>query len=260
MSLIQPLAKPWANFRHHPEKVQQMQLLQQHQQQLLRQQGKQQGARNKKRGGTGAGERECAYLQLACSSDKRVYVIDLEVFLNEETDPMHKLPRLLGEIFFNPSICKLAYNWKEESAYLRTLFPLLKDRRHHIDNLLDLYHIWVVPNPNPQLPNQNSSNTSNKWITAWYCGGGQPIFPTRMSQPKFKNVSGLLFKVMGRFLKRISKLGWDAWVVKPLPACLQQDLAMSALCLLDMFTVLDRDGQRMEREETAQFMIHAATK
>ncbi|KAG9061753.1 hypothetical protein KI688_006904 [Linnemannia hyalina] len=242
MSLIQPLAKPWANFRHHPEKVQQMQLLQQYQQQLLRRQERQQGVRNMKRGGTGAGERECAYLQLACSSDKRVYVIDLEVFLDGETDPMHKFPQLLGEIFFNPSICKLAYNWKEESAYLRTLFPLLKDHRHHIDNLFDLYHIWIVPNPNPQLSNQNSSNTSNKWITAWYCGGGQPIFPTRMSQPKFKNVSGLLFKVVGRFLKRTSKL------------------AMSALCLLDMFAVLDGDGQRMEREETAQFMIHAAAK
>ncbi|KAF9899250.1 hypothetical protein EC991_009225 [Linnemannia zychae] len=54
--------------------------------------------------GTGAGG---VFLQLACHNDKRVYVIDLEIFLDKSVDSLHKLPRLLGEIFFNPSICKL---------------------------------------------------------------------------------------------------------------------------------------------------------
>ncbi|KAH7039184.1 hypothetical protein BKA57DRAFT_509145 [Linnemannia elongata] len=251
MSLIRPLAKPWVNFKQHPEMVQHMLLLQQQQQQ--QQQGRQQEARKAKRDDTGAGEGGCAYLQLACSSDKRVYVIDLEVFLDKKTDPMHKFPRLLGEIFFNPSICKLAYNWKEESAYLQNLFPVLKNRQHRIDNFLDLYYIWIASSPNPNHNPNHNSNSSNKKIKAWYCGG-QPIFPTGMLQPKFKNVSSLLIKVMERFLKRSSKLGWDAWLMKPLPVCLQQDLAMSALCLLDMFAVLDRDGRRKEREETAQFV------
>ncbi|KAG0074650.1 hypothetical protein BGZ90_010593 [Linnemannia elongata] len=218
MSLIRPLAKPWVNFKQHPEMVQHMLLLQQQQQQ---QQERQQEARKAKRDGTGAGEGGCAYLQLACSSDKRVYVIDLEVFLDKKKDPMHKFPRLLGEIFFNPSICKLAYNWKEESAYLQDLFPVLKTRQHRIDNFLDLYYIWIASSPNPN----HNSNSSNNKIKAWYCGG-QPIFPTRMLQPKFKNVSSLLIKVMERFLKRSSKLGWDAWLMKPLPVCLQQDLGM----------------------------------
>lgn len=266
MSLIRPLAKPWANFRHHPEKSQQMQLLQQRQQQLLHQEKlerEQQGAK-RERGGSDDGG--CAYLQLACSSDKRVYVIDLEVFLDKETDPFRRFPRLLGEIFFNPTICKLgkttvrkneiviklslslllpvhaivfsdaslilllhfflilAYNWKEEGAYLRTLFPTLKERQHHIDNLFDLYHIWITPSPNPN-PSPQHPNPSNKKAKTWY-SGDQPIFPTRTYQPKFKNVSSLLTRVMGQFLKRTSKLGWDAWMVKPLPVCLQQDLGM----------------------------------
>ncbi|KAF9136694.1 hypothetical protein BG015_003051, partial [Linnemannia schmuckeri] len=92
MSLIRPLAKPWANFKNHPEKLQQQQLLQQYQQQLLQQQ-KQLEAKKKNNGGGSNGG--CAYLQLACSSDKRVYVIDLEVFLDEEMDPLHKFPRLI---------------------------------------------------------------------------------------------------------------------------------------------------------------------
>lgn len=75
-------------------------------------------------GGEGGGSGgQCAYLQLACGSDKHVYVVDLEVFLDEEVDPSHKFPRLIGEIFFNPSICKLGMNPKEKYRLSLHLIP-----------------------------------------------------------------------------------------------------------------------------------------
>ncbi|KAG0379378.1 hypothetical protein BGX24_000641 [Mortierella sp. AD032] len=105
ISLIQPLAKPWARLAvtlplQKKQKQEQEANLEMKQRQ-----------RHKDRDGVGEGgkgEGGGAFLQLACDSDKSVYVIDLEVFLDIKVDPEHKLPRLLGEIFFNPSICKLA--------------------------------------------------------------------------------------------------------------------------------------------------------
>lgn len=125
MSLIRPLDKPWANFSHHPEKFQQMQLSQYYQQQLLHQKKLEQEQQRMKRERGSGGDGGCAYLQLACSSDKRVYVIDLEVFQDDKTDPLHKFPRLLGEIFFNPSICKLgrSIGRKTEIVIARSLSP-----------------------------------------------------------------------------------------------------------------------------------------
>jgi hypothetical protein len=111
-----------------------------------------------------------------------------------------------------------------------------------MDNLIDLFYIWIAPNPNfnpnrqPSSSSSSSSSsshnppatiTTNKKIKAWYCGSGRgknPYFPTVMSQPRYGNVSGLLMRVMGQFLRRTSKLGWDAWTVRPLPVCLQTDL------------------------------------
>lgn len=37
-------------------------------------------------------------------------------------------------------------------------------------------------------------------------------------------------------------------------------VAMSAQCLVDLFAVLDRDGQRKEREETVESKIQATAK
>ncbi|KAG0296531.1 Exonuclease mut-7 [Linnemannia gamsii] len=268
ISLIRPLAKPWAKTKHlHPDELQQ-------QQQLMLQQREEVTMRMKKSGKSDGGSGgQCTYLQLACSSDKHVYVVDLEVFLDEEIDPSHKFPRLIGEIFFNPSICKLAYNWSEEARSLKTLFPALRESQYRMDNLIDLFYIWIVPNPNFKPKPQTSYSSHNlpvtttnasKKIKAWYCGSGgekkPPYLPTTMLQPRYRNVSGLLVRVMGKFLRRTSRLGWDAWTVRPLSVCLQTDLAMSAQCLVDLFAVLDKEGQRKEREETVEFKVQATTK
>ncbi|KAG0271905.1 hypothetical protein BGZ95_000222 [Linnemannia exigua] len=265
ISLIRPLVKPWARSAV-AWPLQKRQSQEQHESLKTKQKQK-----HKDGDGTGEGAegrqggewegRGGAFLQLACDSDKSIYVIDLEVFLDKSVDPEHKLPRLLGEIFFNPSICKL-------------------EPQYHMDNLLDFYDIWIARDypsssssittvaatalnhsaPQQPLPNQHQhqpkgpiTSTGVYKVKAWCTE--KPFLPTTMIQPRFRNISGLLYRILGRFLRRTSRLGWDAWTIRPLPECLQTDLAMSAQCLLDMYAVLDKDGAKRDRDGTAEFKI-----
>ncbi|KAF9122551.1 hypothetical protein BGW39_009659 [Mortierella sp. 14UC] len=286
MSLVRPLAKPWAREKRAqpPAQLQVHTVFKQGQEQKqtkeqqhpsLKQQKKYKDGGGVNTGGvntdgeTGAGG---VFLQLACQNDNHVYVIDLEVFLDRSVDPLNKLPRLLGELFFNLSICKLAYNWNEESKLLKEMFPTLRESRYHMDNLLDFYFIWIAhdlssttlvaqlqsDHPQPQLQNPITTTTKTNKIVAGrvpdiykikaWCTE-KPLLPTTMSQPRFENVSGLLYRVMGKFLRRTSSLGWNAWTIRPLP------VSMSAQCLVDMFAVLDKPGARRDREETAEFKL-----
>ncbi|KAF9084712.1 hypothetical protein BGX23_010277 [Mortierella sp. AD031] len=221
-----------------------------------------------------------AFLQLACNHDDRVYVIELEPFLN---DPDHTLPKLLSEVFSNRRICKLVYNWSNENAFLISLFSLLEHQRCPRKNIIDLHYIWFVQESQNQIAkgpatntfdsssSSSSSSASNSSsdqgarhfnpkaprvytpalkVVAWTTD--KPLHPTAMLRPGHPTVSGLLHRLTGKVLKRVSSLTWDQWKVRPLQPSLRVDAALSTQCLFDIFEALN-NGQRIDQHATAAF-------
>ncbi|KAF9090338.1 hypothetical protein BGX23_006027 [Mortierella sp. AD031] len=309
MSLVRPLEKPWAPYKKpspsSSSSASSSSFADGHKYNVE--------DKEEKGGVSGQKGHGRAFLQLACDYDNRVYVVDLEC-IRGKNDPEDKFALLLGEIFSNPQICKLAYNWSEEGALLRRMFPVLSQRRFHMDNMVDLFYVWIAmtshnnnddhqgnmdshrpstqyqfhhhhprqynhfhhPQHNNCYPKNKATQTRSssestystspptatsfsttttpaaRGVIPWT--SEMPLFPTTMLQPRHSTVSGLLYRLLGKYLKRTSALSWNNWNARPLPPCMQTDLgkSLSAQCLLDMFRALGK-ARRKDQEDTAEF-------
>ncbi|KAG9321472.1 hypothetical protein KVV02_007271, partial [Mortierella alpina] len=79
-------------------------------------------------------------IQLACDFDNRVYLVDV-IALKQDCD--ERLVKILGNLFANPSVRKIAYDWRADKARLEFTFPALQHRCYQMENLVDLRYVWL---------------------------------------------------------------------------------------------------------------------
>ncbi|CAO3563883.1 unnamed protein product [Mortierella alpina] len=79
-------------------------------------------------------------IQLACDYDNRVYLLDVVAL---KQDCGERLVKILGNLFANPSVRKIAYDWRDDKTRLEMTFPALQHRCYELQNLVDLRYVWL---------------------------------------------------------------------------------------------------------------------
>ncbi|KAF9089569.1 Exonuclease mut-7 [Mortierella sp. AM989] len=201
-----------------------------------------------------------ALLQLACDHNDSVYLVDTTRF---DQDPSEKLGVLLGDMFSNPSILKIAYNWEHDKRLIESTFPVLNQKRYRLQNFVDLRFIWLKFRDTQTAPknigsihiisDSNTSNTSSSgiedsdssdtedtnWLEAW------SMFPQGPSMRRFLygGLSNMVQTFCGKTLDKTEQC--SDWERRPLTNKQLNYAAADARCLLDIHAVLER-AQRID--------------
>ncbi|KAF9576105.1 Exonuclease mut-7 [Mortierella alpina] len=116
---------------------------------------------NRMRGG--ASVSATALIQLACDFDNRVYLLDVIAL---KQDYKERLVKILGNLFANPSVRKIAYDWQGDKTRLEITFPALKHTCYRMENLVDLRYVWLhyrIDNHN--VPAESSTRSQRRNMT-----------------------------------------------------------------------------------------------
>ncbi|KAK3822821.1 MAG: hypothetical protein J3Q66DRAFT_330211 [Benniella sp.] len=81
-----------------------------------------------------------AILQLACDADSTVFIVDTIAFL-QNNDHGQSLVNVIGDVFNNPKILKIAYDWDGDHDLLLATFPMLFQEKYRPRNLMDLKYL-----------------------------------------------------------------------------------------------------------------------
>ncbi|KAF9430954.1 Exonuclease mut-7 [Entomortierella beljakovae] len=82
-----------------------------------------------------------AILQLSCNSDSTVYIVDTIAFLHQTRESEaseEKFIQVIGGLFNNPKILKIAYDWDGDMDLLETTYPELAVENYRLRNFMDL--------------------------------------------------------------------------------------------------------------------------
>ncbi|KAF9966617.1 Exonuclease mut-7 [Mortierella alpina] len=204
-------------------------------------------------------------IQLACDFDNRVYLLDVVAL---KQDCSERLAKILGNLFANPSVRKIAYDWGDDKARIEMTFPALQHKCYQMENLVDLRYVWLhyrycgpaTPYANRSSTTSNSSNNTynnfhsvdnrtmlaeGPWralrrveIIAW-----STLFtsPGLMSRCCAGGLSGMLIRLCGQRLDKT--LQCSDWEHRPLTD--QQKIYADARCLMDIHEILAK-AQRIE--------------
>ncbi|KAG0375368.1 hypothetical protein BGX24_009213 [Mortierella sp. AD032] len=99
-------------------------------------------------------EPRTAIIQLASDVDSMVFVVDTVAFL-EGVDRGWRLVQVLGSIFRNTKILKLAFDWDGDQDMLEGTFPEMHHQHNRLQNFVDLKFIWF------KIRDNNGNNKSN---------------------------------------------------------------------------------------------------
>ncbi|KAF9208590.1 Exonuclease mut-7 [Haplosporangium sp. Z 27] len=179
-----------------------------------------------------------ALLQLACDHEDCVYLVDAAKF---GENPCEKLGIILGEMFSNPSIQKIAYNWSHDKRLLEGTFPILSQKQYSLKNFIDLRFIWLkLRNAHTLVTSTNSvgNTTSNGddvgWLEAWSTvPQGQS-----MSRSDEGGLSNMVQRFCGKALDKTEQN--SDWEHRPLTKGQLQYSVASVRCLLDIHAILER--------------------
>ncbi|KAF9431492.1 hypothetical protein BGZ76_000243, partial [Entomortierella beljakovae] len=171
--------------------------------------------------------RRTALLQLACDHDDCVYLIDTAKF---SRDLSERFGLLLADLFSNPTIQKIAYSWEYDRELLEITFPLLKQRRYRLRNLIDLRYIWIRTTTNPysvedsfaigdtmnNMVNRGRKLSSEsidghaEYLEAW----SEASQGCTMKRPPHGGLSGLVQMFLGKSLNKTEQC--SNWERRPL--------------------------------------------
>ncbi|KAF9361706.1 Exonuclease mut-7 [Mortierella sp. AD094] len=206
------------------------------------------------RGGGGDGSKtkasspRTALLQLACDYMDCVYLVDTTKF---DEDPSSKLGILLGDMFSNPSIQKIAYNWEHDKRLLESTFPILTQKRYRLQNFVDLRFIWLrfrdmqqtLPENTDRIDiTKNSSNNNNGYANMLEAWSKVPQGPS-MRRFLYGGLSNMVQMLCGKVLDKTEQC--SNWERRPLTKSQLQYAVVDVRCLLDIHEILER-AQRID--------------
>ncbi|KAF9186922.1 Exonuclease mut-7 [Haplosporangium sp. Z 11] len=183
-----------------------------------------------------------AILQLACHVNLTVYLVDTIAFL-EDTYSEERLVEILGTMFNNPDILKVAYDWDGDQELLEATFPGLYDEQYRLQNMMDMKYLWFKSRGQGRDGNEThaghrpstplgigaaAANDLEKWSMV-------PSTPGMQVVPG--GLSGLLVKICGQKLDKSQRC--SNWEQRPLTSDQLNYAAVDALCLLDIYAVLE---------------------
>ncbi|KAG0013023.1 Exonuclease mut-7 [Entomortierella chlamydospora] len=189
-----------------------------------------------------------ALLQLACDYMDCVYVIDTTKF---DEDPSNRLGILLGDMFSNPAIQKIAYNWEHDKRLLERTFPILAQKRYRLQNFIDLRFIWLrFRDVQQTLPenmdrfdiSKNNSNNENGYANPLEAWSKVPQGPP-MRRFLFGGLSNMVQMLCGKPLDKTEQC--SNWERRPLTKNQLHYAVVDARCLLDIHEILER-AQRID--------------
>ncbi|KAF9935906.1 Exonuclease mut-7 [Mortierella alpina] len=126
-------------------------------------------------------------IQLACDFDNRVYLVDVIAL---KQDCGERLVKILGNLFANPSVRKIAYDWQADKARLEFTFPALQHRCYQMENLVDLRYVWLhYRYCGPVQPDADSgpisSSSFNNTLNNYHNVDSRSVLPERrMRSPR----------------------------------------------------------------------------
>ncbi|KAF9172955.1 Exonuclease mut-7 [Mortierella sp. AD011] len=189
-----------------------------------------------------------ALLQLACDYMDCVYVIDTTKF---DEDPSNKLGILLGDMFSNPAIQKIAYNWEHDKRLLEKTFPILAQKRYRLQNFVDLRFIWLRFHDVQQTLPENmdrfdiskiNNNNENGYANSLEAWSKVPQGPP-MRRFLFGGLSNMVQMLCGKPLDKTEQC--SNWERRPLTKSQLHYAVVDARCLLDIHEILER-AQRID--------------
>ncbi|KAF9134990.1 Exonuclease mut-7 [Mortierella sp. 14UC] len=181
-----------------------------------------------------------AIVQLASDVDSMVFVVDVIAFL-EGADGGRRLIRVLGSLFQNTKILKLAFDWDGDQDMLEGTFPEMHQQHNRLQNFVDLKFLWFKI--------RDKSNGKNNSSPVRATGGTAPVSLTGMleawsslapSMPGMYTIpgglSGLLARLCGHKLDKSEQC--SQWEQRPLTASQLNYAASDAKCLLEIYAAL----------------------
>ncbi|KAG0284748.1 Exonuclease mut-7 [Linnemannia gamsii] len=192
-------------------------------------------------------EPRTAVIQLASDIDSMVFVVDVIAFL-EGVDGGRRLVQILGSIFSNPKILKLAFDWDGDQDMLDGTFPEMHQQHNQLQNFLDLKFLWFKMRDSSNGADKSNIKTNNI-APARVHGGNTPVSMTGMleawsslapSLPGMYSIpgglSGLLARLCGHKLDKTEQC--SLWEQRPLTSSQLNYAASDAKCLLEIYLAL----------------------
>ncbi|KAF8943371.1 Exonuclease mut-7 [Haplosporangium gracile] len=192
-------------------------------------------------------EPRTAVIQLASDVDAMVFVVDVIAFL-EGVDGGRRLVQILGSIFRNPEILKLAFDWDGDQDMLEGTFSEMHEQHNRLQNFVDLKFLWfkIRDNNNDADKSDNKNNNSaparnhgrnaaaamTGMLEAW--SSLVPSLPGMYSIPG--GLSGLLARLCGHKLDKSEQC--SQWEQRPLTSSQLNYAASDARCLLEIYASL----------------------
>ncbi|KAG0066859.1 Exonuclease mut-7 [Linnemannia elongata] len=193
-------------------------------------------------------EPRTAIIQLASDVDAMVFVVDVIAFL-EGVDGGQRLVQVLGSIFRNPKILKLAFDWDGDQDMLEGTFSEIQHQQNRLQNFVDLKFLWFKIRDNNSNGADKSNSKNNNSTTARGHGGNAPTSMTGMleawsslapSLPGMYSIpgglSGLLARLCGHKLDKSEQC--SQWEQRPLTISQLNYAASDARCLLEIYATL----------------------
>ncbi|KAF9551021.1 Exonuclease mut-7 [Mortierella hygrophila] len=194
-------------------------------------------------------EPRTAIIQLASDVDEMVFVVDVIAFL-EGVDGGRRLVQVLGSIFRNPKILKLAFDWDGDQDMLEGTFSELHQQHNRLQNFVDLKFLWFnIRDSNNNNSADQSNSRSHNSATARGHGRNAPVSMTGMleawsslapSLPGMYSIpgglSGLLARLCGHKLDKSEQC--SQWEQRPLTTSQLTYAASDAKCLLEIYAAL----------------------
>ncbi|KAG0264781.1 Exonuclease mut-7 [Linnemannia exigua] len=188
-------------------------------------------------------EPRTAIIQLSSDVDSMVFVVDAVAFL-EGVDGGRRLVQILGSIFRNIRIIKLAFDWDGDQDMLEGTFPEMHHQHNRLQNFVDLKFIWFKirdsssngVGQNNSTPMRTLGGTAPASLTgmleAW--SSLAPSMPGMYMIPG--GLSGLLARLCGHKLEKTEQC--SQWEQRPLTTSQLNYAASDAKCLLEIYAAL----------------------
>ncbi|KAF9081892.1 Exonuclease mut-7 [Mortierella sp. AD031] len=196
-----------------------------------------------------------AIIQLASDVDSMVFLVDAVAFL-EGPDGGKRLVQVLGSMFHNPKIRKLAFDWDGDQELLETTFPEMQQSQNRLQNFMDLKYLWFKIRVNGEESNSDNNSSSHNNNGSKGGPGGRngngnansALMAGRLESwssltPNMKEMvyipgglSGLLARICGHKLDKSEQC--SQWEQRPLTKSQLNYAAADAKCLLEIYAAL----------------------